>query len=417
MNTIRQNWELSLFVLAQVVIFLYVFQSGLYGKFLQEDFTLDYYYSTNIIHGLLPYRDFTVEYPPLAMLFTFLPRLVTSNLTGYYWAYTVEMLIFSLIGLFIIAALAKEMCLSLWKTLGIYTLGLLAIGPLITVRFDIIPALITLSAVYALIKGHSNLAWALLAGGVLTKLYPVVLAPVFLIYQLQHQPKRQTVIGIATFAITLAILTLPALIISPSGLWHSLTYHAQRGLQIESTYASILELGYSFGLIPLNFTFDYGSINAVSPLANKIAGLSFAIMMIGLLAFYWFYYRGLKNRHRMDSKSQGFEYDRALLLNYSLLAILVFILTSKVFSPQYIIWIFPFIPLVIGNWRTTCGLLFIMVGLMTFFIYPKYYAGIEHGELITVVTLVLRNVVLVVMAFLVLRRGSIISYLKAVSSG
>ena len=89
-----------------------------------------------------------------------------------------------------------------------------------------------------------------------------------------------------------------------------------------------------------------------------------------------------------------------LLVNYSMVTILVFILTSKVFSPQYIIWILPLVPLAISKWRNILWLLFMMIGLMTAFIYPKYYAGIVHGELITVGMLFLRNLALIVLTVL-----------------
>jgi len=209
--------------------------------------------------------------------------------------------------------------------------------------------------------------------------------------------------GMTTFVITGIVLLLPAVILSPGGFWHFIAYHAQRGLQIESTYASILELLYAFGIIDLDFRFSSGSINLVSPLADIIGGFSFAVMTIGLLTIYWLFLKKVRKASGTDDHAIATGNDAALLINYSAITILVFILTSKVFSPQYIIWILPFIPLITGKWRNVCCLLFIMVGLMTFFIYPKYYAGIEHSELITVGMLVVRNTVLIIMTILIIK--------------
>ena len=95
--------------------------------------------------------------------------------------------------------------------------------------------------------------------------------------------------------------------------------------------------------------------------------------------------------------------DAASILNYSLLAILVFIITNKAFSPQFIIWLYPLISLVSGRWRGTSWLMFIMIGLMTYFVYPKYYAGLDHGDPLVIGMLVLRNVSLIILAFLLLQ--------------
>jgi hypothetical protein len=205
--------------------------------------------------------------------------------------------------------------------------------------------------------------------------------------------------GIVSLAIVSAIIVIPLLLFSPGGFWHSFFYHAQRGLQIESTYASFLELAYAFGLIKLDFVFSFGSVNLVSPLADILARISFAVMFVSLFVTYWFFFKGMKNVSGINPVPRISGHTGGWLVNYSIVSILIFILTSKVFSPQYIIWLFPLIPLITGKWRGLSILLFIMAGLMTFFVYPKYYAGIEHGELVTVGMLVLRNAALIMLVF------------------
>ena len=403
LTIIKGKWQIALLILAQAVIFLVIFQGDLYGSALREDFTLDFYYSSLITHSIWPYRDFAVEYPPLALLFITLPRLIASHLSSYIMVYAGQLLVFDLIAMYFIASLCQILKINQWKTLGIYTLALLAIGPIIVFRFDLIPAVTTLAAVYTLIRGHHKLAWGLLAVGALIKIYPLILAPIFLIYQLSRNQRREAVMGMTTFVITGIVLLLPAVILSPGGLWDSIAYHAQRGLQIESTYASILELLYAVGIIDLDFRFSSGSINLVSPLADIIGGFSFVVTTIGLLTIYWLFFKKVRKASGTDDHAIATGNDAALLINYFAITILVFILTSKVFSPQYIIWILPFIPLITGKWRNVCCLLFIMVGLMTFFIYPKYYAGIEHSELITLGMLVVRNIVLIIMTILIIK--------------
>jgi uncharacterized membrane protein len=402
-NLTKNNWQIILFCIVHIVIFLIVFQSGVYGWTIENDVMVDYPNALRMYLGELPYLDFNVEYPPLAMLFAYLPIIFSPYATIYLWSYITELLIFDIIGIFFIKALAEELHLNRWKTLGFYTLAILAIGPIITARLDIIPAIITLIALYFFIKGHHKTAFVFLAIGTCIKFYPVILVPLFLIYLWKNQQIRKIFTGIASFAITGLIIILPALILSTEGLWHSLTYHAERGLQIESTYASILELCYSFGIIPLEFEDSYGSTNLISTLADNIANISFVFIVLGLLAVYWFFYKRLKNTPCRENTNPLHDYDKGSIIVYSIITILIFILTNKVFSPQYIIWLLPFIVLITGKTGKIPILLFIMIGLMSFFIYPQHYKGIEEGNMYVILMLFARNSVLAILAYIVLR--------------
>jgi uncharacterized membrane protein len=400
---VRNNWQLLVFGIVHAFIFLYVFKNGLYGWSAGDDMPPDYLYALYMSKGYIPYRDFAVEYPPLAMVFAFLPKLVSAGYSGYIWSYCIEMLLFDLLGLFVIYKIAREFHLIQWKTLGAYTLALLAIGPLITIRFDIIPAVIVLLSLYFFIKGHHTIAWGLLAAGTLTKIYPIVLAPLFLIYHWRYRQYKTAVTGLICFVVVCLIIVAPLLIISPDGLWHSLTYHTQRGLQIESSYASFLELLYGFGLINLDFIFNFGSTNIVSPVGDVFANIYILFTLAGLLVVYFVY----SKRLRIIQKEEGFSQlpllKQSTLLGFSLISILAFMLTSKVFSPQYIIWIYPLIILISGKWRKLSILLFVMIGLMTFFVYPEFYENIQKGQLTVIAMLVLRNVALVLMALILLK--------------
>lgn len=108
---------------------------------------------------------------------------------------------------------------------------------------------------------------------------------------------------------------------------------------------------------------------------------------------------------REDNNSLVPEPRYILLLNSSLLVILVFLLTSKVFSPQYLIWLLPLIPFLVGKWKVLTILIFILVSLMTFFVYPEYYGALEKSELLVVEMLALRNAALIIMAVLLAHAG------------
>src|SRR3954469_21733675 len=63
------------------------------------DLSIYYQDSLQLLRGRVPYRDFALEYPPLALLPFTLPRLVTFGVridfTGYVWLFLIENAIFS----------------------------------------------------------------------------------------------------------------------------------------------------------------------------------------------------------------------------------------------------------------------------------------------------------------------------------
>src|ERR1017187_5316375 len=55
------------------------------------DVAIYFGYASRIVDGQVPYRDFTLEYPPLALPFFLLPRFFTSNPFRYEKAFVLEM--------------------------------------------------------------------------------------------------------------------------------------------------------------------------------------------------------------------------------------------------------------------------------------------------------------------------------------
>jgi hypothetical protein len=400
----RQKWQLIIFGLIHILIFTIIFNSNLYVGEGNHGAALYFNYSTRVIAlGQLPYQDFAVEYPPLALIFFTVPRLIAPNPATYANIFAIEILLFNLLGLFLISALARRLNLSLWKTLTIYTLALLAIGPIIAHRYDLIPAIILLLALYNFSRGKYKTSWAILAVGMMTKIYPVILAPIFLLYHWRHRQNRQAIVGVATFAITTAVIIAPFLLLSPDGFWQSFSYHAQRGLQCESTYSSFLLLGQTLGLTSLEIEFSFGSYNVTSPLADILAKISPLLMLLSLGTVYWFFHKSQGGRAVAQQTLSPINYpDTDRIVTYSLIVILAFMLTSKVLSPQFIIWLYPLIPLIAWRWRRISWLMFILIGLMTYFVYPVAYGGIIEGDPIPLVIIILflRNVLLIILAFL-----------------
>lgn len=388
-KVLSPEWQLLFFVLALILIFLLVFL--VYYKTPYTATALYFDDASKVMRGQVPYRDFSFEYPPLALLFFLLPRLVASTYPIFAAVFEAEVLIFCLIGLFFVYSIARRLGKSPWKLMIVYTVCILAIGPIVAQQFDIFPSIMVLLALYYFWTGHHRTGWVFLALGTLTKIYPAVIAPIIIFDYIHNQQYRQLWSGVITFIVTCLVVALPFMVIGQDAIRNLLSYHAQRGLQLESTYSSFLLLADKLGWTHVTLAFNFGSWNVISPLANALSRASTFILLLSLWISYWFIYLQMR-----PGKSQ---FSRIGL--YSILVICAVMIASKVLSPQYFIWLVPLIPLVFNRWRYAILFTFIALGGITYFIFPKHYLELMDLKTGVIAVLLARNVLLIIFAILV----------------
>jgi len=386
-------WTVALFAVLHIIIFTRVFTSISYA-----DVELYHSYASRIMSGEMPYRDIAVEYPPGALLVFLLPRLFASTLEAYGTAFALEMLAFSLACLVMIAVLARRLRLAVVPTLAIYTLVVISAGSIAVQRFDFAAAALSLAAAFAFSRGNFKSAWVLLAVGTLIKLYPIALAPLFLIYQWRHQPWRRLVMPVLICGAVLACSILPFFIASPGGFLNAFSLQGGRNLQIESSYASVLFMAYALGRLAVAVFFGPVSWDLASYYSEGIAQWSLVIMFFAAAAVYIAYlwpYRGKTIENIGPPKLPAL----GRLINFSLLLIIVLLMTSKVMSTQFIVWLLPFVPLVSGRARHLAWPVFIAACFLTWHIYPLHYYDLYNLHIPSMQALFLRNIILVLMAF------------------
>lgn len=382
------------FCLLHLLFFTRVFYSG------GPDVMGYYQYAGKMDLGQLPYRDFSAEYPPGALATFYLPYLVSDNLQEYNTAFTFEMLLFDLIGLLLALGIGRKAGISPWSCLIGYTLAMVAIGSIMVQRFDMVPAAITLGAVYAFSRGNYKIAWAILAIGTLTKLFPVLLAPLFLIYQWRRAGLRSVILSVVTFAVVALLIAAPLMVLDSQGFISSFAIQGRRALQLESTYSSLLLLGNSLGLVSAYPIQGSISFDIASPLAEPLARYSFVFMVLSLLAVYGLYYRNCRKLAKQAAPPDAPAL--ADLLNYSFTALVVLLVTSKVFSPQFLVWLYPLFPLVSGRFRSTLWVIFLAAACLTWYLYPLHYYDLIDTQQSAVDALILRNTLMIFAAVLLL---------------
>lgn len=226
-------------------------------------------------------------------------------------------------------------------------------------RFDAVPSLLTLGALLCALHRRWHWAFALLALATLFKFYPLVLLIPFLLARQQEVQgrwyARRRWSPLAVYVLLGVLVTMVSLLLSVEGTLSPLSYFQSRPVQVESLGASLLWLGSFLGAGSLTYAYTYGSLNVFSPLSAGVSAGITVLLVAGLFYVYW-----LQWRARLD------------LARACLLVLLVIIVASKVFSPQYLIWVIPFVAY-IGRGALKWLVPWTLVGLLTTWIYPYLY--------------------------------------------
>lgn len=176
-----------------------------------------------------------------------------------------------------------------------------------------------------------------LAIGTITKIFPGALLPLFLVHFWRKKMKMGIFKNLFVYFLTCAVFISPFIFLGGGqGLLRILDYHLNRTIQIESLPASVLFLSAYFGNTVNTFN-AFSSWNVGSPNGDlRVGQLFFVLWLLSfILIYFWFYWQMKKH---VDLSQKDF-----LVVKGVLMLILVFIGFNKVFSPQYLIWLWPFV--------------------------------------------------------------------------
>jgi hypothetical protein len=355
-------------------------------------------YGNAIADGKVPYRDFEVEYPPGALPVFALPGLAEPGRdqnvsTGFRRSF--ESLMW-LCGAAALAALAvvlrtlRRSTVSVWAALCFAAIAPLLLGSVILSRFDLWPAALVAAALAALVSGRLRLGHALLGLGITAKLYPAVFVPLAVAFVWKRAGRREALTCLALALGVVAAVFAPFVILSPDGVWQSLSVQLTRPLQVESLGSALLLVAHHvFGLGVTGDT-SHGSQNLAGNAAEWLAVVS-TVLQAGALVWIWAAFA----RGRGDAEA---------LVRSTAAALCAFIAFGKVLSPQFLIWLIPIVPLVRGRRGLGASTLLGVALLLTQIWFPTRYfrlslnfeAGLSWVLLARDLTLVALVAVLVV---------------------
>ncbi|HLB20274.1 MAG TPA: glycosyltransferase 87 family protein [Gaiellaceae bacterium] len=346
-------------------------------------------FAAAVFDGRVPYRDFFMEYPPGALV-AFLPPAAFSH---YNAAFKCLMAVCGVATLPLIASLLVRFGVSttrLWVAMLLFALSPLALGPISLNTYDAWPALLTLAALALLLAERDVAAFALLGAAFAAKVYPVVLVPPAAIFVWRMRGRVSVLRGLAAFAAVVAVFLVPFLVLAPHGLAESFRAQAARSLQVESLFGSLLAVADRMGIYSATVVHRTGhaiSYDLVGSQPEALAVLSSIAQALAVLSVAWLYLRGRDDPRRL-----------ALAFAAAIAGFLAF---TRFFSPQYFVWLVPFVPLLEpAAWVLTAAAL--VLAQVWFFHYRDVFALGGYVWLVLVRDLLV--VALFAFVFLRLRR-------------
>jgi len=334
--------------------------------------------------GAVPYRDTSVEYPVLTGAF----MLVTADLTRgvlhivHNWSTIVVFggltaLLLSLCGLLVTTATAQA------ARHRPYDAAIFALSPLLVIHafsnWDLLAMAFMSCAIWAWARDKPVLAGSMIGLGAAAKLYPALLLVAIWILAVRTRRYGGARWATAAAMLTWAVVNVPIALAYYSGWSQFYRFSIDRPTERSTVWAMFRTLWKSnVGASDAPYWVPPGSAVATA-------------LIVALVAIAWI---GL----RAPSKPR--------LAQLAFLVVLAFLLTTKVWSPQYSLWLVPLLALARPRWRLALiwqfaevAVWFLTLTLLLGFSVPAH--GVPIGALM--VALVARDVLLLAIAGLIIR--------------
>jgi hypothetical protein len=254
-----------------------------------------------------------------------------------------------------------------WAALVAIGVSPLLLGSLYDTRFDLWPTLLAAGALAAIVRERPVVSGALVGLGFAAKLWPAVLVPIAVVHLWRRRGRPGALAAVVAFAAVAAACFLPFAVLAPDGLRAMFADQLDRPLQVESLGAAVLMAGQHLGMHPLATVNSHGAQALSGRGAGLAADLETAFELVSVFAV-WIL---LALRRSASGEST------LLAAGATVSALVAF---DKVLSPQYLIWLVPFVLLVGGGRGIIAGgLLFLALGLTQTW-FPWHYWSLALGH-------------------------------------
>lgn len=320
--------------------------------------------------GAFPVGDPAWQYPPgIAPVFV----LSDSLLVDYRWGFTLVILAVDalLMGALLLAHARRQQ--ASWRGPWLWALAGVVVGPIMMVRFDVVPT--TLAGIAVLLAAQPARAGVMAALGALTKVWPALV--------LLALPRRSLPRALLAAGVTIAVVGLAFLVLTDDPL-SFLGNQRDRGLQMESVGALPYEWWDLLGG-DVEYDLQYGSVQVIMSAASLVGTIVTGIGLLLLAVVAWARLTG-----RLEAARPG---------DVALTVMLVSVATSRVYSPQFNVWLVGLAAVAVldplSRLRRVTAIV-IALSLVTQVVYPWLGTQLREGEVLAIAVQSVRITLLLV---------------------
>jgi uncharacterized membrane protein len=302
------------------------------------------YLSRGIHPGALPYVDRTIEYPVLAGFLLYGASLV--------WASPLGVLLVTAVAASAVFLVATEL---LARRFGARAWRWAIATPVLLYAFqnwDLFAITALIIGLLAFERPHDGTAGVAFGVGGAIKLFPLVVVPPLAMYRWAHGDRRGAQRLLVAAVATFGLVNLPVAVLNPSGWWWPYGFQSRR----DPTWGTVWLYGFRTLGLPI-----HGAPGA--HLATVVSTAALSGGLVWLLAV---------TAHRpLDP------------FGAAAAAVAIFVLSNKVYSPTYDVWLVAFfvmLPLSRRLWVAFCA-----VDAAVFFTVYGYFAGIDSIDFVRIV--------------------------------
>ncbi|QOV38888.1 DUF2029 domain-containing protein [Streptomyces ferrugineus] len=371
-------WLLGIWALTRVILLLFVFKVYVFpGPDVTSDVSVIYQGWYEVLRtGTFPLDDVTWQYPPAAALAVLSPALVfwlDYPSAFFVLAFTADLAVLLLL---LYAGLRPGRTL---RGVWVWVAGVPLLGPTVYARYDV---MVTAVAVAALLAGtrHPRVLGALAAFGAMLKVWPALLL---------LAARGRAAWGWA--ALTAGVLSAVFALAMP-GAFAFLTFQRERGTEVESLGALVFHVARQYGWDG-EVLLNYGSVEFLGPYVDVV---STAALVLTGLSFGWLLLWRLRAR-RLHPHT---------LADAAFVAALMFTTTSRVISPQYLVWLVGLAAVCLCFRDSRMKLpvaLVLAASFVTVLEFPLWFSHVVASDALGVTLLFLRNGLLVLATVLAAR--------------
>ncbi|MFD0314437.1 glycosyltransferase 87 family protein [Streptomyces flavalbus] len=364
------GWLAAIWVPTRLLLLLFVFKVFVFpGPDVTSDVSGIYHDWYEVLRGgTFPLDDVTWQYPPAAALPILSPGLLP--FLDYAHAFFVLVLLTDLAVLAVLARTGTRPGRSA-RGAWVWVAGVPLLGPTVYARYDV---MVTAVAVAALLAGarRPRVLGALAAFGALLKVWPAML--------LVGVVKRRAWVAAG---VTAAVVAAGFAVAMP-GAFAFLTFQRDRGTEVESLGALVFHVARHHGWEG-QVLLHYGSVEFLGPHVRTVSTV--ALTLTGMAIGWLLMWRMLAVRFLPHTAADA-----------AFTAVLLFTVTSRVISPQYLVWLVGLAAVCLcfpASVMRRPTVLVLAACLVTTLEFPLWFAHVVASDGLGVTLLFVRNGLLV----------------------